>query len=551
MNKRRAIKTAFLTAALCLAGLSLSNIHINASNDSVEDRLYEKVKIAAEKGKIKDAKEDIQRVLRLNPGHIGALFHAGLYSYESGKLENAEKFFKRVENNAEFGAKARRYLADMRMARYRKRFKETLDIHITGESYEPALKLCEEALVEMPDNDEILFTAAFSASMLSLQAKAEHYAKSFSEKSTDKTLSAELSAFVDAWFSHPYDPEIALEKLLSISSRRLITAPVKKRIKELILKLRLNDKFEEFIRREMTVPGADVNSLQRELISFLIDQRQYEKALQLVNSRPIDSLDDNLIYIRILGETAQEKKAMTATRQLLSVYPNELRLYEAWINSWLMAFGRLQAVPSGQDDGGKDISEMADEIVAKLKPGHLITMNPELLINILRVAVILDNQPQVKLIAPEAAKINFDEKLAALLMESVDEFIVNEATGVAVDLLESARNQRPDDHNLHIKLAEVHLATNPEISAKILESLLAEKPDILRAFLLWTDSLNLIGRAKDAEEAILKRLEEPGMNELVRRQLSARLEVLRMQNTGETNYQEEEPTEEPIPVANF
>ncbi|EKD83135.1 MAG: hypothetical protein ACD_39C00867G0003 [uncultured bacterium] len=551
MNKRRAIKTAFLTAALCLAGLSLSNIHISASNDSVEDRLYEKVKIAAEKGKIKDAKEDIQRVLRLNPGHIGALFHAGLYSYESGKLESAEKFFKRVENNAEFGAKARRYLADMRMARYRKRFKETLDIHITGESYEPALKLCEEALSEMPDNDEILFTAAFSASMLSLQAKAEHYAKSFSEKSTDKTLSAELSAFVDAWFSHPYDPEIALEKLLSLSSRRLMTAPVKKRIKELILKLRLNDKFEEFIRREMTVPGADVNSLQRELISFLIDQRQYEKALQLVNSRPIDSLDDNLIYIRILGETAQEKKAMTATRQLLSVYPNELRLYEAWINSWLMAFGRLQAIPSGQDDGGKDISEMADEIVAKLKPGHLITMNPELLLNILRVAVILDNQPQVKLIAPEAAKINFDENLAALLMESIDEFIVNEATGVAVDLLESARNQRPDDHNLHIKLAEVHLATNPEISAKILESLLAEKPDILRAFLLWTDSLNLIGRAKDAEEAILKRLEEPGMNELVRRQLSARLEVLRMQNTGETNYQEEEPTEEPIPVANF
>jgi hypothetical protein len=313
----------------------------------------------------------------------------------------------------------------------------------------------------------------------------------------------------------------------------------------------MNDKFEEFIRREMALPGADVNSLQRELISFLIDQKQYERALQLVNSRPIDSLDDNLIYIRILGETAQEKKAMTATRQLLSVYPEELRLYDAWIHTWLMAYDRLKAIPSGQDEGGKDISEMADEIIARLKPGHLVTLNPELLLNMLRVAVILDNQPQVKLIAPEAARINFDEKLTALLMESADEFIVNEAVGVVVNLLESARNQRPDDHNLHIKLAEVHLASNPEISAKILESLLAEKPDILRAFLLWTDSLNLIGRAKDAEEAILKRLEEPGMSELVKRQLSARLEVLRMQNTGETNYQEEEKADEPIPVADF
>lgn len=551
MNKRKAIKTAFLSAAVCLAGLSLSNITIKASNDSVEERIYQKVTIAAEKGKIKEAKEDIQRVLKLNPGHTGALFHAGVFSYESGNLDNAEKFFKRVENNAEYGSKARRYLADMRMARYRKRFKETLDIHITGESYEPALKLCEEAIAEMPDNDEIIFTAAYSAAMLNLQTKSEYYAKSFGEKTKDKTLSAELSAFVDAWFSHPYDPEIALEKLLSLSSRRLVTNPVKKRIKELILKLRMNDKFEEFIRREMALPGADVNSLQRELISFLIDQKQYEKALQLVNSRPIDSLDDNLIYIRILSETAQEKKAMTATRQLLSVYPEELRLYDAWIHTWLMAYDRLKAIPSGQDEGGKDISEMADEIIARLKPGHLVTLNPELLLNMLRVAVIIDNQPQVKLIAPEAARINFDEKLTALLMESADEFIVNEAVGVVVNLLESARNQRPDDHNLHIKLAEVHLASNPEISAKILESLLAEKPDILRAFLLWTDSLNLIGRAKDAEDAILKRLEEPGMSELVKRQLSARLEVLRMQNTGETNYQEEEKADEPIPVADF
>jgi len=539
MNRRRLLKSGFLTAAVCLAGLSLSDLRISASNESVETRIYRKVVMAAEKGRISEAKEDIQRVLKLNPGHVGALFHAGLYSYEAGNFENAEKFFKRVENNSEFGSRARRYLGDMRMARYRKKFKESLEIYITGESYEPALKLCEDALSEMPDNDEILFTAAYSAAMLSRQAKAEHYADSFAKKSSDRTLSAELSAFVAAWFSYETDPETALEKFLSISSRRIVTAPVRKRIKDLILKLRLSDKFEEFIRREMKVPGADVNSLERELISFLIDQKQYEKALKLVNSRPIDSLDDNLIYIRILSETAEEKKAFTAARHLLSVYPNELRIYDAWINVWLKAFARLKAIPAGRDDGGKDISEMADEIVARLKPGHLVTMNPELLLNILRVAVILDNQPQVKLIAPEAARINFDEKLTGLLLESVDEFIINDAVGIAANLLESARNQRPDDHNLHIKLAELHLANNPEISAKILESLLAEKPELLRAFLLWVDSLNLSGRSKEAENAILQRLEEPGQNELVRRQLSARLEVLRMQQEGQ-NYGQEE-----------
>ncbi|NLF95937.1 MAG: tetratricopeptide repeat protein [Candidatus Riflebacteria bacterium] len=544
MNKRRLLKSGFLTAAVCLAGLSLSDFKTAASNESIETRIYRKVEIAAEKGRISEAKEDIQRVLKLNPGHTGALFHAGLYSYEAGNFENAEKFFKRVENNSEFGSRARRYLGDMRMARYRKKFKESLEIYITGESYEQALKLCEEAISEMPDNEEILFTAAYAATMLNRQTKAEHYAGMFNKKSADKSLSAELSAFVDAWFSYETEPETALEKFLSISSRRIVTTPVRKRIKDLILKLRLADKFEEFIRREMKVPGADVNSLERELISFLIDQKQYEKALQMVNSRPIDSLDDNLIYVRILSETAQEKKAFTATRQLLSVYPNELRLYDAWINVWLKAFSRLKAIPSGTDEGGKDITEMADEIIARLKPGHLVTINPELLLNMLRVAVIIDNQPQVKLIAPETARINFDDKLTALLLESVDEFIVNDAVGVAANLLESARNQRPDDHNLHIKLAELHLANNPEISAKILESLLAEKPEILRAFLLWVDSLNLSGRAKEAEEAILKRLEEPGQNELVRRQLSARLEVLRMQKEGQNYYQEEQQADQ-------
>jgi len=544
MNRRRLFKAGFLTAAVCLAGLSLSDLRISASNENIETRLYRKVEAAAEKGRISEVKEDIQRVLKLNPGHIGALFHAGLYSYEAGNLENAEKFFRRVENDAEFGSRARRYLGDMRMASYRKKFKETLEIYITGESYEPALKLCEEALVEMPDNEEVLFTAAYSATMLNRQTRAEHYAGIFSKKSGDKALSAELSAFIDAWFSAESDPETALEKFLSISSRRIVTAPVRKRIKDLILKLRLADKFEEFIRNEMKVPGADVNGLERELISFLIDQKQFEKALKLVNNRPIDSLDDNLIYIRILSETGQEKKALTATRQLLSVYPGELRLYDAWINVWLKAFARLKAIPSGADEGGKDITEMADEIIARLKPGHLVTMNPALLMNILRVAIILDNQPQVNLIAPEAARINFDEELTALLLESVDEFIVNDAVGVATDLLESARNQRPDDHDLHIKLAEVHLANNPEISAKILESLLAEKPEILRAFLLWTDSLNLTGRAREAETAILKRLEEPGLNELIRRQLSARLEVLRMQNDGQNYYQEDQQADQ-------
>src|SRR5690606_25548713 len=130
---------------------------------------------------------------------------------------NAETFFKRLENNLKYGSRARQYLADMRAAGYRKKLQETLGVLMSGESYQPALNLCEESLKQDPDNQEILFTAAYAATMLNYQSKSENLAERYAKLTNNSLVAAELRAFVDGWYTATDFPEAALEKLLSIT----------------------------------------------------------------------------------------------------------------------------------------------------------------------------------------------------------------------------------------------------------------------------------------------------------------------------------------------
>jgi len=530
MIKHRTIKSVIFIGALCLAGFSLSNFSVNASSDGVEARIFKSIEIAAQKGKLKDSRGDIQRVLKLNPRHAGATFFAGIYSFDEGNFANAEKFFKRIENDSSYGARARAYLADIRAEKFRKKFHETLEIYMTGESFGPALALCEEAIRQNQGGPDVIFTATYCAVMQGMQSRSENYAQRFAQESKDKLIAADLTSFVNGWFLTKDYPEAALENLLSISDRRLLTQQVRNRIKDLIVSLKQIDQFEMFIAREKKVAGADTGSLERELIGFLIEQRQYEKALDLINRRPVDSIEDNLLYIKLLSFTSQEKKAMSTARQLLSSSPQELRLFQAWTEAWLKHVERTQNPPDGFDEGGKNFTEMADEILARIKPDKLINLNPELLINLLRMSFMTSNETQFNKIKLEVRKIAFNDRLADMIVKTVDELVIFNLTFAAVDLLENVSNQLPENHNLQIKLAEIHLVDNPQLSVKILETLLNDRPEMLRAFLLWVDSMNLTGQGNLAEREIIRRLEDTGMSDVVKRQLTAKLEVLRMQN---------------------
>ena len=547
MNMKKPVKTGFLTLALCLAGLSMSNINISASNGGVEARLFKNIEVAAEKGKLSEAKDDIQRVLRLNPRHQGAIFFAGLYSYEIGNYDNADKFLRRVLNNPTYGARANQILADIRLSRYRNRFKETLEVHLTGESFSQAIQLCEEALESMPDNSEIVFKAAYISAILGRQESAEKYQNRYIQLVGNNSSAAELQTFLNGWFADGYEPESVLDQLLSITDRSLLSPPVRRRIKELIVATRATEKFEAFIKREKQIPGADTGSLERELITFLIDQKLFDKALEHVNRRPIDSIDDNLLYVKILGLTGQEKKAMSNARQLITAAPQDLRTYQAWIEAWLAYVDNNKQPPDGNDAGGKNFIETADEILERLKPEKLVISNPDLLLNLLRLAVVISNEKQIELIKPQIFRVAYNDQLAALLLKACDEMLIFKREPMAAALLESARNQLPDYYHLHLKLAEIYMSVDPAAGAKILEGVLLEKPDLIRAVLLWADCMNLAGETSKAEDELLRRLADRSISEVVRRQLNAKLEVLRMQNVnrGPAAPQNEASPDEP------
>jgi predicted Zn-dependent protease len=577
MINQKSAKLLFLTASVCLAGLSMSNLTIDAREESIEERIFKRLEYAVEQGKLQQSKNDIQRVLRLNPRHAGATFYAGLYSYENKRFKTAEKFLRRVDNHAIYGAKARTLLAEMRMNEHRKRFLDNLEIALKGEAYGKALEICQNVLAEMPDNKDILFLATYAAAMNGYREQAEQFLSRYNRLDSSIESKAELKAFVDAIFSVGYEPEVALEKLMSLSDPRLLTSSVRKKIKDLIVEQRQLDKFEKFINQEKKRAGADINSLERELIEFLIEQNQYERALELINQRPTNQIEDNLLYVKLLILTKQEEKAMLTSRLLLSSNPQDLRLYEAWTDAWLGYADRNMKSPDGQDETGKSFAEMAEETLDRLKMDKLVTMRPSLLLKLLRLAILTENEAKAKEIRANAVKIAFTDELAIELLSTADNLIAIDRSSIAADLLESARNQLHDNHELSMKLGEIYfINNNPEAGAKILEDVLKERPEMIRAFLLWTDCMTLMGKNQEAEKAVLLRLAEPEINELVKRQLENKLEVIRMQTmvqdtSEENNYQSQtgdsselqqeeadaeeeaepeqsEPTQRPVPV---
>jgi Tfp pilus assembly protein PilF len=524
----------------------MSNFTTNASDDNIEKRLFKRLRFAIDQGKLLESKEDIKRVLKLNPRHAGATFFAGRYSFETGDFDNAQKFLVRVQNHETYGAKARKLLGEIRLNKFHYKYLENLNIAIKGQAYDQALDICEDILIEFPDSSETLFLATYAATMQGYPEKAEEYRKKFSQTNVSSEQKAELKAFIDAMFSAGYAPEIAVEKLMNITDQRLLTMPVRQKIKDLLSALKETEQFEKFIEREKNRPDANIDKLERELIGFLIEQKKYDKALELINKRPTDLLEDNILYTRLLIYTGKEEKAMLSARQLISVNPGELRLYEAWVDAWLGYFKRTAQIPVGADSTGKTYEEMAEEVLSRIKLDRLVKQNPGLLLKLLRLAVLSQNEKKVKQLKDLSVKIRFDNELSKILMETAEEFIALNRSSIAADLLESARNQIHDDQSLSVKLAEIYyIHNNPKSAAAILEDVMRARPDMTRAFLLWVDCMSILGNFKVAETRILQKMAEPELHDIVIRQLQNKLEVIRMQQYGEVeDYEKIEISDE-------
>ncbi len=458
------LRIAALAGFIIATTLTLVNKNVNADNENIEDKLFKKIEAAAGLNDLEKVKDDIKRVLKLNPKHAGAMFYAGKYCFQTGNFENAEKFLKRIIYDPVYGSKANAVLAQIRLKNYNSRFMSTLKVYLSGESFDQALKLCEEALSDMPDNKELLFSAAYASCMLGKKDKADTYTELYAVQTNNSPTSAELKTLVDAWFTDSFDSQVAIEKFLSLKSKNLLTPPVKRRIKDLLISSKSIDRYEDFIRKEASQPGADKDALERELITFLLQQNQFKKALEHINNRPIDSLDDNLLYIWALCATNQEIKALSTARTLMNVAPRDLRVYRAWVEAWLSYTDKNKNIPEGKDSNGKPYQETIDKLFQLLRPDKLINQEPYLLIDMLRMASFLNNDIDVQKLQAEVAKIAFTDEHEKILLKTADELMAFDRSRIAINILESAVNQLPDNYNVSLKLAQVYMNDNPSAS---------------------------------------------------------------------------------------
>jgi tetratricopeptide (TPR) repeat protein len=538
------LRIAALAGFIIATTLTLVNKNVNADNENIEDKLFKKIEAAAGLNDLEKVKDDIKRVLKLNPKHAGAMFYAGKYCFQTGNFENAEKFLKRIIYDPVYGSKANAVLAQIRLKNYNSRFMSTLKVYLSGESFDQALKLCEEALSDMPDNKELLFSAAYASCMLGKKDKADTYTELYAVQTNNSPTSAELKTLVDAWFTDSFDSQVAIEKFLSLKSKNLLTPPVKRRIKDLLISSKSIDRYEDFIRKEASQPGADKDALERELITFLLQQNQYKKALEHINNRPIDSLDDNLLYIWALCATNQEIKALSTARTLMNVAPRDLRVYRAWVEAWLSYTDKNKNIPEGKDSNGKPYQETIDKLFQLLRPDKLITQEPYLLIDMLRMASFLNNDIDVQKLQAEVAKIAFTDEHEKILLKTADELMAFDRSRIAINILESAVNQLPDNYNVSLKLAQVYMNDNPSAAIRICEEVMEQHPELIRAFIMWCDAMNLANRGGEAVSELVKRLSDESLNDVVKRQLNIKLEELRIAGNSDTPYKGTEKRKE-------
>lgn len=487
------------------------------------------------------AKDNVRRVLKLNPKNQGALYYAGLILLKEGKPEKAKRFFLRILNSTKYGERARLNIAEIKLTGEKRQFAINLEKKLVGEDYRDVLEMCQRELMQEPSNTDLIFTATYAATMAGMKDLANQYLSLFMSKNTNKAASAELKSFVQAWFSLGYNPETALNTLLEITDKRILRRPVIEQIKELIIELKDTEKFEKFINREKDKPGADLNRLDRELIAFYIDQGMNDKALKMINERPVDSIEDNIVYIQLLNHTEKEKKAMLVARRLLGTSKDDFRLYKAWTESFLAYYKRTGKVPTGLDEGGMKYLEMAKNVIHHIKFNKLVQLDPGFLLDLLRLAIVTNDKKNGLKITSQVVRIEFTKKLIPKLFDAIDELINTDKKAYAVLVMESAMNQLSENISVQIKAAQVYYINDRIAEAKaILETVLEQNPEQIKAFLLWVDCMVVLGKEAEAEKELLLRLDKPDINEIVKRQLDAKLAAIRLRGSSEVTSREYE-----------
>jgi len=500
---------------------------VSAKDFTVEESLFLRAEPLCRKGKMAEGIPDMERVLKLNPEHPGALYYLGVNYFLKKDIKTAQEFFKRVLNDPAYGPLARQKLADFSLERRRASDLSAIKSYLDGGAFAECFRECKAALMHSAKDPEILFFTTFSACLSGNQKYAEAAFRNFEMTGSKPEIKTDLRSFLDAWSCKDHAPREALERFMSITDPRIKNAFVRKTIRNLMLNMKLFDDYEKLLFAERETVGTDKSAIERELIKFYIDVGQYDKGLRLMNERPIDQLIDNLLFIELLTLTANEEKAMNFAVRLLETGIIDESLHEGYLKAFAHYTNRTGALPTGKASNGETFEKIAGDEIERMIRSGMAVKNPRTLFNSFQVAIVLHKPQLTSGLMDKILKVSLDDSIMPDVLAATQEMMSKGMWHEATTFLEGALSQRPDDSVIQRGLAESYFLANRSAEAlTLIENSLTTDPSSHKAFMIYVDCLAANGRTNEAIAKIADRLTDPNTPEIIARQLKAKAFVL-------------------------
>ncbi|MBP7634081.1 tetratricopeptide repeat protein [Candidatus Ozemobacteraceae bacterium] len=529
MRSRLPIIFGALIGLASLSPMSLESPVARARDLTVEERLFQKAEPLCRAGKIGTAIDDLKRVLKLNPNHAGALYYAGVYRAEKGDSKGAAAIFRKILSDPAWGSLSRERLAELSVKNRQEDLSHSIKSYLEGEAWPEALQSCKTALQHSPGDRGLLFLTVYSAVMAGDKRYAEAAWNAFGATSAPAAERGDLRDFIDGWFCRDHAPREGLQRLMGIKDERLRTKSVRRAIRRLLLDQQLFDEYEQMLLAERDRPNSDPASIERELIKFYVDTGRYDKGMQLLARRPIDSMADNLLYIRLLSASGDHLKAMTVAQQLIGMQPDQPEPHEAFLNAYIsfaaQKGGLSSLEPIEREKWERLVRQEIDRFKASIDPSE--TPATGMTLAALRSSVTLNDFSIARSLLEITNRLRIDDSTIREFRAAAEDMADNGFRAESSTLLEAALGQHPEDPGLLTVLAgNYYLDNRAAEAAAMLETVMEKDPRNIHTLLVLVDCLAASGQREQARNKLIDALSWTDLPDMLRNQCKAKLNLI-------------------------
>jgi tetratricopeptide (TPR) repeat protein len=521
--KRSSLMIAGIVAAL-VAGLPLDNSTRAGSptSNAIEQKLFFQAEAKFRQGRSEMALPDLKQVLQINPKHPGAIFYAGMYEYEKGRLTRARRFFVRISDDPEYGVKARTKLAEMAISAVRHEQIHSIDSYLSGDAIDQAKQEVEQAVLQSPQSPELLFQQVLTSCLTEDFGKAREALEKL--KATHSgPRQEELELFVHAWQHRRETPGEALEILLTLKDKTILLDRVRREIVSLLTLHAEDSVGEEYLLRELAARPESRGVLIPALVQYYQNRGLFEKGLQLLETSGPDSLPDSPQYFRLLAQTGRSSQALLSGIDAMTDRPDEVGIPLAWLeifDTWSESSENQEQVSR---ENHTRISHTATHLLRRLldqETRESLEAGTALLGA--KIALRLGNPIDAQAFIHLLEERDLPAEALPALVALARHLLTQNLPETAERLLAKARLTFPEDPDLTIISAQALWQGKQSLKARhMLATVDWEKIRDLESLSLYLKTLEQSGQPGTARNIVLQILNRPTLSPLLQQSLKA------------------------------